>query len=83
MAIIGALRLAFSYEISTMSSAHPFEPTGLSSDIKRWGAELRFARIGVARIYLAQDEAHFLDWLRAGFNGSLAAYVAHFRLRTG
>src|SRR3984885_10335481 len=60
-----------------MSTARPFEPTELSADIKRWGTELGFARIGVARIDLAQDEAHFLDWLRAGFNGEMRYMQRH------
>src|SRR5580704_2489223 len=63
--------------IPTMTSAHPFEPTQLAADIKRWGTELGFARIGVARIDLAQDEAHFLDWLRAGFAGEMDYMQRH------
>jgi epoxyqueuosine reductase len=60
-----------------MSTARPFDPAELSADIKRWGMELGFARIGVARIDLAQDEAHFLDWLRAGFNGEMRYMQRH------
>jgi len=31
----------------------------------------------VAHIDLARDEAHFLDWLRAGFNGEMAYMARH------
>ena len=41
-----------------------------------------FARIGVANIDLAADEAHFLDWLRDGFNGEMAYMAAHGVRRT-
>lgn len=54
----------------------------LLADIKRWGTELGFARIGVANIDLAIDEAHFLDWLRAGFNGEMRYMARHGSKRT-
>jgi len=52
-------------------------PAALAADIKRWGMELGFARIGVANIDLPADEAHFLDWLRAGFNGEMHYMARH------
>ena len=55
----------------------PFDPTVLMADLRRWSAELGFARLGVARIDLDEDEAHFLDWLRAGFNGEMAYMGRH------
>jgi len=54
-----------------------FDPVELLADIRRWGKELGFARIGVANIDLAADEAHFLDWLRDGFNGEMRYMAAH------
>ncbi len=59
-----------------------FDPAALAADIKRWGMELGFARIGVAHIDLAADEAHFLDWLRAGFNGEMRYMARHGSKRT-
>jgi len=59
-----------------------FDPATLAADIKRWGLELGFARIGVANIDLAEDEAHFLDWLRAGFDGELRYMSRHGRKRS-
>ncbi len=58
------------------------DPAALAADIKRWGLELGFARTGVANIDLAQDEAHFLDWLRAGFDGELRYMSRHGRKRS-
>ncbi len=50
---------------------------GLLSDVRRWSQELGFARLGVARIDLTDDEAHLLDWLRAGFSGEMAYMARH------
>jgi epoxyqueuosine reductase len=55
---------------------------GLVADIKRWGAELGFARLGVAAIDLKDDEAHFRDWLLAGFNGEMEYMSRHGTKRT-
>src|SRR5208283_5296026 len=65
-------------------SRHPpaFDPAALAADIKRWGLEFGFARLGVANIDLAGDEAHFLDWLRAGFNGEMQYMARHGSKRT-
>jgi epoxyqueuosine reductase len=60
-----------------MNPSPEFDPAALKTDIKRWGAELGFARLGVAQIDLAADEAHFLDWLRAGFNGEMRYMSRH------
>ncbi len=54
----------------------------LVADIKRWGIDLGFARLGVAAIDLAGDEAHFNDWLRDGFNGEMAYMARHGSKRT-
>jgi len=67
---------------SSTSIAGSLDPTTLLADIKRWGAELGFARIGVADIDLSVDEAHFLDWLRAGFNGEMQYMARHGSKRT-
>jgi len=59
-----------------------FDAAELSAEIKRWGAELGFARTGIARIDLGEDEAHFLEWLRAGFNGEMRYMERHGVRRT-
>ena len=50
---------------------------GLATDIKRWGAELGFGRVGIARLDLSADEAHFRDWLAAGFQGEMEYMSRH------
>ena len=52
------------------------------ADLRRWSAQLGFARLGVARIDLGEDEAHFLDWLRAGFGGEMDYMSRHGVRRT-
>ncbi|MGP0055910.1 MAG: tRNA epoxyqueuosine(34) reductase QueG [Steroidobacteraceae bacterium] len=66
----------------TQDRSVAFDPATLAADIKRWGRELGFARIGVATIDLAADEAHFLDWLRAGFEGEMGYMSRHGRKRS-
>jgi len=57
-------------------------PARLMAQIRRWAIELGFARIGVANIDLAGDEAHFRDWLAAGFNGEMEYMSRHGSKRT-
>jgi epoxyqueuosine reductase len=45
--------------------------------VRRWARELGFTGIGVANIDLSSDEAFFLDWLRAGFNGEMGYMSRH------
>jgi epoxyqueuosine reductase len=59
------------------SPAATIDPKTLLADLKRWGQDLGFARLGVANIDLSRDEGHFLDWLRAGFNGEMAYMSRH------
>jgi epoxyqueuosine reductase len=59
-----------------------FDPAALLADIRRWAAELGFARLGVAGIDLAEDETRFLDWLRAGFGGEMHYMSRHGSKRT-
>ena len=60
----------------------PIDPAELLEDIRRWGAELGFARVGAASIDLGEDEAHFRDWLRAGFGGEMQYMSKHGDKRT-
>src|SRR6202044_3996751 len=63
--------------MTTSTPALVFDPTVLLADLRRWSEELGFAKLGVAHIDLASDEAHFLDWLRDGFNGEMAYMSRH------
>ena len=49
----------------------------LSTDIKRWGAELGFQQIGITATDLGQDEAHLLDWLAADRHGEMDYMARH------
>jgi epoxyqueuosine reductase len=69
-------------ETALNASPAPPDPAALLADIRSWAAELGFARIGVANIDLAQDEARFLDWLRAGFAGEMGYMSRHGSKRT-
>ncbi|MDN5869409.1 MAG: tRNA epoxyqueuosine(34) reductase QueG [Nitrococcus sp.] len=49
----------------------------LAGDIKRWGQELGFDRVGIAKPNLGVDEAHLLQWLRRGFQGDMSYMGRH------
>src|SRR5271157_5155927 len=62
------------------ASAPPFsslDPAALSASLRRWAGELGFTGLGVTHIDLSADEAFFLDWLRAGFNGEMGYMARH------
>ena len=53
------------------------DPTALALDVKRWARELGFSRLGIATLDLGADEAHFRDWLAAGFHGEMDYMSRH------
>jgi epoxyqueuosine reductase len=53
------------------------DPSMLSASLRGWAEELGFAGLGVSNIDLSADEAFFLDWLRAGFNGEMGYMARH------
>src|ERR1019366_7926415 len=57
--------------------ATALDAASLLAALRRWSEELGFARLGLANIDLSTDEAHFLDWLRAGFNGEMGYMSRH------
>src|SRR5271166_137298 len=54
----------------------------LLAEIRRWGAQFGFSKLGVGNIDLAADEAHFHEWLAAGFHGEMAYMSRHGPKRT-
>ena len=60
-----------------MSAPTSFDPTALKHDLERWASELGFSRIGIGTIDLSADEAHFLEWLRQGFEGDMGYLSKH------
>jgi epoxyqueuosine reductase len=68
-----------------MASPKPdatLDRSALLADIRRWGADLGFAKLGVGAIDLAADEAHFGEWLAAGFDGEMTYLSRHGLKRT-
>ena len=65
-----------------MNSDHALDRAALVADIKRWSAQLGFTGTGIAQIDLPADEAHFQDWLRAGFAGEMSYMSRHGTKRT-
>ncbi|HEY2145002.1 MAG TPA: tRNA epoxyqueuosine(34) reductase QueG [Steroidobacteraceae bacterium] len=57
--------------------AAEIDPATLSASVRNWAKELGFTGLGVANIDLPADEAFFLDWLRAGFNGEMEYMSRH------
>ncbi len=51
--------------------------TALVADIRRWGRELGFQKVGISGIDLAEDEAHLLNWLDAGHHGEMDYMARH------
>ena len=49
----------------------------LAEDIRSWGAELGFGRVGIAGVDLGADEAHLLNWLEAGYHGDMGYMSRH------
>jgi len=54
----------------------------LCASVRAWAVELGFTGVGIATIDLPADEAHFLEWLRLGFNGEMAYMSRHGSKRT-
>ncbi len=53
------------------------DKTALSKQIKSWGAALGFQQVGITDTALAEDEAHFLNWLRQGREGKMEYMRRH------
>ena len=49
----------------------------LARDIKRWGAELGFQRVGIAGIELGEHEAYLTRWLELGRHGEMDYMSRH------
>ncbi|MGA2776184.1 MAG: tRNA epoxyqueuosine(34) reductase QueG [Steroidobacteraceae bacterium] len=62
---------------STSTSAAALDRGALLAEIRRWGTELGFTKLGVGNIDLSADEAHFVDWLASGFQGEMGYMSRH------
>ena len=57
------------------------DPSALAAQVKDWGRELGFQKVGIAAIELPQDEQRLVDWLAAGRHGEMAYMQRHGTLR--
>ena len=55
----------------TSAPAPDLDRARLAADIKRWGRELGFARVGITGTRLEKDEARLLAWLDEGRHGEM------------
>lgn len=54
----------------------------LATDIKTWGKQLGFQKVGIAGIDLSEDEDHLLNWLEQGMHGEMAYMERHGKKRS-
>lgn len=54
----------------------------LAQEIKRWGQELGFQKIGISDIQLDEAETHLLNWLNQGFHGEMDYMARHGQKRS-
>ena len=55
----------------------PLDPARLASQVKAWGRELGFQKIGIAGVHLPEDERRLLEWLAAGRHGHMRYMQRH------
>ncbi|HTS22601.1 MAG TPA: tRNA epoxyqueuosine(34) reductase QueG [Casimicrobiaceae bacterium] len=53
------------------------DPVALARDVRAWGRELGFSKIGIADTELAAEEARLLAWLAAGRHGEMDYMARH------
>lgn len=61
----------------TILSSAGLDYHALAEDIKGWGGELGFQRVGITDIDLSEAESHLLDWLAAGHHGEMHYMQRH------
>lgn len=60
-----------------MSALTPEQLSALAADIKRWGRELGFAKVGISDTQLDDAETRLDHWLAAGKHGEMAYMARH------
>ena len=61
----------------TQQNHDAVDPATLAADIRRWGIELGFQRVGISDVDLQDAEPRLLEWLRAGFHGDMDYMAKH------
>jgi len=62
--------------------AASLDTAALMTSLRGWAEELGFTGLGIANIDLSTDEAFFLEWLQAGFEGEMHYMSRHGIKRT-
>ncbi len=55
----------------------PLDAAALAQQIRQWGAELGFQKIGIADVDLRHAEPRLSEWLSAGFHGEMDYMAKH------
>jgi epoxyqueuosine reductase len=53
------------------------DPEELAAQVKAWGRELGFQKVGIAAVELPEDERRLLEWLEAQHHGGMAYMERH------
>jgi epoxyqueuosine reductase len=53
------------------------DPAALAAQVKDWGRELGFQKVGIAGVQLPDDERRLLDWLAADRHGEMQYMARH------
>lgn len=61
----------------TLAPAPAFEAAALATQIRAWGIELGFQRVGISDVDLGHAEPRLLEWLSAGFHGGMDYMAKH------
>jgi epoxyqueuosine reductase len=56
---------------------HNTDLTALQASIRNWGRELGFSAIGFASVELGEAEDELMNWLAAGYHGSMDYMARH------
>jgi epoxyqueuosine reductase len=57
------------------------DPAALAAQVKAWGRQLGFQKVGIAAVELPNDERRLLDWLAAGRHGAMEYMQRHGKKR--
>ena len=63
-------------------STQALDVSVLAGQIRQWGADLGFQKIGISDIDLSRAEPRLLEWLSAGFHGDMDYMAKHGVKRT-
>jgi len=67
----------------TYKSTTPFmDYHQLAADIKQWGRDLGFQKVGITDVDLSTEQQHLERWLAAGMHGDMEWMARHAELRT-